>query len=493
VVFKEVFVRATRNRPNRSKLAVAAVAVIAIGILAAALPEFASGLAPEKVAQANLISIQQAQPAACLPDGTPVPDATSQLTQGNFLPAIYGDGSTPTLMARLEALPEYLMAMLQQGRRGGQREGEEGGEENVYRRRPDPKALTEIAKPLPFRTIRETFPVYTAVGVYLNTDEVFLQDNNLWSTRVFNRLDNTPAKASFTEPKRVIQGDKTFIQFNNGLYVDQANGDVYSVESDTGDKMVVFEHDAAGNVSPKRLLHTPHRIYSIAVDEMRKELYATVEYPPEVVVYKKEAQGNEKPIRRIVGDKALLEGPHGIAVDVKNGLLFVNNWGYGGGFNEPGTGHFTAPSINIYSIDAKGDTAPIRRIQGDKTELNWPGNMTYNPDTEELFIANDANQSIVVFNGLKTANGNVAPVRVLKGNRTKLNYPTGVFVDNKHQELWVSNLGNASANVYPLNANGNVAPLRTIRSAPLGHTSLTFGRTAAVAYDPNRQEILVPN
>jgi len=119
--------------------------------------------------------------------------------------------------------------------------------------------------------------------------------------------------------------------------------------------------------------------------------------------------------------------------------------------------------------------------------------MTYNPDTEELFIANDADQSIVVFGGLKTANGNVAPARMLKGNKTKLNYPTGVFVDNKHQELWVSNLGNASANVYPLNVNGNIPPVRTIRSAPLGHSSLTFGRTAAVGYDPNRQEILVPN
>jgi 6-phosphogluconolactonase (cycloisomerase 2 family) len=482
-------VQAARNRAkkNKRRVAIAAVAVIAICILAAAVPEFASGPG----AESRLVSIQQV-PASCLPDGTPIPDASLSSEQGNSLPAFYGDGSTPSLMARLEQLPDYLLAILQQRGRGGQ--GQEGGEEGGgFRRRPEPKALNEVTRTPMFRTIRETFPVYTAVGVYLNTDEVFLQDNNLWSTRVFNRLDNTPPSSKFTEEKRVIQGDNTFIQFNNGLYVDQANGDVYSVESDTGDKLVVFAHDASGNVAPKRVLHTPHRIYSISIDEVRKELYATVEYPPEVVVFKKDANGEDQPLRRIVGDKAHLEGPHGIAVDVKDGLLFVNNWGYGGGFNEPGTGHFTAPSINIYSIDAKGDVAPIRTIQGDKTQMNWPGNMTFNADTEELFIANDADQSVLVFGGLKTAQGNVAPVRILKGNKTKLNYPTGVFVDNKHQELWVSNLGNASANVYPLNANGNVAPFRTIRSAPLGHSSLTFGRTAAVAYDPNRQEILVPN
>jgi DNA-binding beta-propeller fold protein YncE len=89
--------------------------------------------------------------------------------------------------------------------------------------------------------------------------------------------------------------------------------------------------------------------------------------------------------------------------------------------------------------------------------------------------------------------GNVAPVRVIKGDKTGLRNPTGVFVDTKHQELWVANLGNSSGTVYPLKADGNVAPLRTIRSAPRDHLSLTFGRTAAVAYDPNRQEILVPN
>ena len=86
----------------------------------------------------------------------------------------------------------------------------------------------------------------------------------------------------------------------------------------------------------------------------------------------------------------------------------------------------------------------------------------------------------LVFTGMTYIRGNVPPTRILKGDRTGLSYPTGVFVDTTNQELWVSNLGNASATVYPLKANGNVAPLRTIRSAPLEHRSLTFGRTAAV-------------
>jgi 6-phosphogluconolactonase (cycloisomerase 2 family) len=388
--------------------------------------------------------------------------------------------STVPLYASLEP-SLFVAAMQQQQQQGG------GG------RRAPLQAVTEITRKLEVRTIADTYPTYTAVGVNLLTDEVVLQDNNLWSTRVFNRLDNTPANARFTEPKRVIQGENTFIQFNNGVYIDPQNGDIYSVESDTGDKMVVFAHDAKGNTAPKRVLHTPHRVYSIAVDEEKKEIYVTVEYPPQIVVYRKEAADEEQPIRVIEGDRTLLKTPHGVALDTKNQLLFVNNWGMYTSYKNPGTGRFDKPAINIYPLNANGDVAPVRMIEGDKTHLNWPGNMTLHPETRELYVADDVDQSIVVFGNLTTANGNVGPVRVLKGDKTKLTYPTGVFVDTKHQELWVSNLGNSSATVYPLMANGNVAPLRQIRSAPLGHQSLTFGRTAAVAYDSKRQEILVPN
>jgi hypothetical protein len=42
-------------------------------------------------------------------------------------------------------------------------------------------------------------------------------------------------------------------------------------------------------------------------------------------------------------------------------------------------------------------------------------------------------------------------------------------------------------------ANGDVVPLRIIRSAPSGYKSTKFGKTEAVAYDSKRQEYLVPN
>src|SRR5438067_3049916 len=80
-----------------------------------------------------------------------------------------------------------------------------------------------ITRP-PIRTIRDKDPIYSAVAVDTRFDEVILMDNNNWGLRVYNRLDNTPAGTSFTEPKRIIAGPETDIQFNNGLYIDPANG-----------------------------------------------------------------------------------------------------------------------------------------------------------------------------------------------------------------------------------------------------------------------------
>jgi 6-phosphogluconolactonase (cycloisomerase 2 family) len=408
--------------------------------------------------------------------------------------------ATQTEESRLEELQGRQLAMLRQGvtpralfAAFQEPEGRAGRGQGRGQRQPPAPALREIARQPAPRVLGDTFPTFTAVGVNTQTNEVIIQDNNLWSTWIFNRLENTPPAAPASKPKRIIQGEETHIQFNNGVYVDPRNGDIYSVESDTGDRMVVFSHDAGGNIAPKRLLNTPHRAYSIAVDEVREELYMTIENPAEIVVYRKTAQGDEAPLRRIAGPRTRLEAPHGIAIDEKNQLLFVNHWGQAADFQNPGTGRFNDPGINVYPLNASGDVAPLRVIEGNRTQLNWPGNMALDRESGDLYVANDMGHSVLVFTGMAFVRGNVPPTRVIKGDRTALSYPTGVAVDAKNQELWVSNLGSASAVAFPLKANGNVAPLRVVRAGPPGHKSLTFGRTAAVAYDTNRHEILVPN
>ena len=348
----------------------------------------------------------------------------------------------------------------------------------------------DLTRP-PVRTIRDTYPIYSSIAVDTQFNEVVLQDTNLFGIKVFNRLENTPATVDSSKPIRVIEGEKTDLEYNNGLYVDPKNGDIYSVASDTADNMIVFPRDAKGDVPPARLLKTPHRNFATAVDEEKSEVFITIQYPPKVVVYRKQASGDEKPIRVLEGPRTAIYDAHGVAIDVQKKLLFVSSWGNASDYRVAGSGKFYPPSINVYPLDANGDVAPQRVIQGPKTQLNWAGAMSLDPDSGFLYIANDQGNSVIAFR--ETDQGDVPPARILKGPKTGIKNPTGVAVDTKNKELWVSNLGNSSATVYSLTANGDVAPLRTIRSAPAGRTSVKFGKPQAIAYDSKREQYLVPN
>ena len=441
-----------RVEKNKGMPILAGITVLAMGIL------YTSSMQRSEVVSAGsarLVSIQQAPDVGemCLPE--------SASTDSNQIPALQENN---------------LFAALR--------------ERSVYAASQDTGQTTEVTRP-PVRYVRDLDPIYSYVAVDTRRNEVLMQDHNTWSIRVFNRLDNTPPSATRTEPKRLIGGPKTDLLFNSCLYIDPKNGDIYTVENDVGDSIEVFSEDAEGDMAPIRKLNVTHRAYAMTVDEEKQELFVSVQYPPGVEVYRKTASGDEKPLRVLQGESTRLADSHGIAIDQKNKLLFVNNWGHISDPDVVGTGRFEAPSISIYPLDAKGDTSPLGVIQGARTQLNWPGTMSLDPESGNLYVANDVGNSIIVFRG--TDKGDVAPARVIKGNGTGLNSPVGVFVDAKNKELWVANMGNASATVYPLTASGNAAPLRTIRSAPVGKVSLKFGKTQAVVYDSKREQILVPN
>jgi hypothetical protein len=110
---------------------------------------------------------------------------------------------------------------------------------------------------------------------------------------------------------------------------------------------------------------------------------------------------------------------------------------------------------------------------------------------DEIAVANDGDSSIRIFR--RTASGDAAPIRVLKGPLTGINGPMGVGFDHQKDELWVANYGDHTALVFANTASGNVAPKRVLRNAPAGSPTVGFGNPGAVAYDTKRDEILVPN
>ena len=89
--------------------------------------------------------------------------------------------------------------------------------------------------------------------------------------------------------------------------------------------------------------------------------------------------------------------------------------------------------------------------------------------------------------------GDTAPLRVIKGPRSLVSNPTGIYLDQQNHELWVASFGNHTANVYSPDANGDVPPIRTIRSAPPSQPVPGLGNPHPIAYDTKREQVLVPN
>jgi DNA-binding beta-propeller fold protein YncE len=378
----------------------------------------------------------------------------------------------------------------------------------------------------PLRVMAERYAGYTAVAVDQKHDEIVAQDQNFQQILVYDRTTNTPATAAMSEPKRILGGDKTDLSDNCALYVDPETGDIYSVNNDVRNVLNIFSHGQSGDVEASRKLVTPHRTFGIAVDEKAQELYLTTQHPPAVLVWRKMAESTEAPLRIIQGYKTGLGDAHGIAVDPVNRLIFVVNRGgtaaleadmgfartpvvtdenirrwvhpdvswsnfYRQSWFVPGSGRFEPPSITVYPTSANGNVAPLRVISGPNTQLSWAADVQVDAPRQELFVVNAFGDSVVVFR--TSDSGDVAPTRVLKGPRTKIRNPHGIHLDSANNELLVANFGNYTITAYPRTAAGDTPPVRVIRSAPDGRVSPMFGSIGALDFDRRRGEILAPN
>jgi 6-phosphogluconolactonase (cycloisomerase 2 family) len=347
----------------------------------------------------------------------------------------------------------------------------------------------------PLRFIKDPNPSFSAVAVDSDSNMLVVSDENLFRIMEYDRRDNTPPRARLSEPKRVISGTNTKAEMICGVYIDPKTKEIYALNGDTQNWMPVFSTDARGNAAPTRALNIPGHPFQMAADEEKQLLYMTIQSDNQISVYRKQATGAEKPLRTIEGNDTQLEDPHGLALDLKNKVMFISNFGnidYIRAADGRGrSGKFEPPSITVYPMEGAGNIKPVRIIEGPKTLLNWPAHMVFSEERQELFVANDADNSILVFRA--SDQGDVAPIRIIKGPKTRIKNPPGLALDAKLGELYVANMGRPSISVFPLTANGDVAPSREIRGGPADAQGLMIGNPGAVGYDSKREQILVPN
>jgi sugar lactone lactonase YvrE len=196
-------------------------------------------------------------------------------------------------------------------------------------------------------------------------------------------------------------------------------------------------------------------------------LYVTNVAANSITVYPAGANGSPSPIVTIQGEHTLLDSPTAIAFD-SHGNIYVANAGKGGGGQD---------SITKYAAGSSGDAAPVAHINGANTKLFSPSGLTVD-SSGNIYVANPgsttyaANQkpvvealdSITVYSPGST--GNIAPVRTISGNLTRLSSPSGIAVDSSGN-LYVDSLGvqgsqGAGILIFAPGSNGNVAPTLSI-------------------------------
>ena len=358
--------------------------------------------------------------------------------------------------------------------------------------------------PVPARTIKDAYPNFLGIAVDAENGKVAMSDSGLNGLMMYDRAAGTsPGVDQVTKPVAELRGPATDIGFVAGVALDPVRKEKYTVNNDGSDSVVVFDYDATGNRTPKRSFMVAHQAWGIALDRKRDELAVTVEINNWIEFYRRDATGKPKTTRLIRGDKAGLADPHGIVLDAEHDELLVanhGNWTSLTSFDvhaQPRDkakavgGRFLPPSIRVFPAGAQGETAPVRVIEGAKTGLNWPMSLDVDAGHDEIAVANSGDNRVLIFG--RSDRGNVAPIRAIGGERTGLSGPMGVAIDSRNDEIWVTNYSDHSAVVFPRTASGNVSPKRVIRNAPIGTASVGFGNPGAIAYDSKRDEILVPN
>jgi hypothetical protein len=139
----------------------------------------------------------------------------------------------------------------------------------------------------------------------------------------------------------------------------------------------------------------------------------------------------------------------------------------------------TTTDVREYAAGATGTATPTRTLPLNATTTlsNTPTGIA--ADASANIYVSESTGGIAVFSS--SANGSVAPTRFIAGANTTLVDPFQLAVDGTGN-LYVLNFiatGQVDILVFAPNANGNVAPLRTLNVSALGFTVTSAGSVYA--------------
>jgi hypothetical protein len=217
-------------------------------------------------------------------------------------------------------------------------------------------------------------------------------------------------------------------------------------------------------------------MHGIGYDDIHDEIVVPQAFAQAVLTFRGGASGEEAPIRVIQGSRTQLKAPDRMAIDPVNNEIYIVEQGY----------------ILVFPREANGNVAPIRRLEGPDTGI-----------AGFSFIAIDAIHNVLIHGGGgkirifdRTANGNATPKAIIGGPRSGFHGPNGAIavhaptgmiiaasrVSGEDGSQQLNNVGEVA--IYSINDKGDVAPRWTI-----GRGFLKVPR--GVALDPDAKSMIV--
>jgi len=225
-------------------------------------------------------------------------------------------------------------------------------------------------------------------------------------------------------------------------------------------------------------------MHAINYDEVHDEIVVPQQFAQAILTFRGGANGEEAPIRVIQGSRTQLKDPDRVAVDPVHNEIFVP----------------TGDSVLVFPREARGNVAPIRILRSDDVELEADA-VAIDPIHDLLIVAGGrgvGKAQIAIFN--RSDQGNVKPLAVISGPKTRLTSPRNVQVNPVQGWILVTQDGiqplsfdsdeEASlasfVGVWSIHDNGDVEPRWTI-GGPYGMLKKPRG----IAIDHRNQTVLV--
>ncbi len=346
---------------------------------------------------------------------------------------------------------------------------------------------TDVGNATPLRTLEfRATPERRgyAMSVDADSNEVAVSFQRGPSIVVFDRVTAVPL--------RTIKGPRTTLADPHGIFIDTVNREIVAVNeghlfgaAPQDPSITVFEKLADGDVAPVRTIQGPLTGLSapknLFVDTTNGEIAVANGSDSDSITIYSRTDADDVPPRRIIqGALTGLNNPSGVFIDTENDEIVVANWGN--------------RSITVYPRLGTGNLAPIRVITGAppgsaQVGIGNPGAVAIDIDNDEFavtnfFVPSTMEHAVLVFSRL--ASGNVAPLRVIQGPRTQIRTAQGLDVDLVNNEIAVVNEGSRTITIYDRLAAGDAAPLRIISDATGSMT-----RPVGVSIDPVNDEIVL--